>query len=69
MKNQITAFLLAFFLGGLGIHKFYLHRPIQGIIYLLLCWTWLPSVLGFIDGIVYLCMNETTFHEKYDDRA
>jgi len=27
MKNKTTAILLAFFLGGIGIHKFYLSRP------------------------------------------
>lgn len=37
MKSKLVAILLAFFLGGIGIHKFYLNRPIQGVIYLLLC--------------------------------
>ena len=58
MANKLIAALLALFLGGFGIHKFYLHRPIQGIIYLLLCWTWIPSLIAFIEGIVYLCMSQ-----------
>ncbi len=36
-KNKLVAALLALFLGGLGIHKFYLGRTGWGIIYLLFC--------------------------------
>ena len=35
MKSTVVAYLLWFFLGGLGIHRFYLGRPISGIFYLL----------------------------------
>jgi hypothetical protein len=34
-KSQLTAVLLAFFLGGLGIHRFYLGYTWQGIVQLL----------------------------------
>ena len=30
-KSRITAALLAFFLGGIGIHKFYLGKALQEI--------------------------------------
>ena len=33
-KNKWVAFLLCFFLGGFGIHKFYEGKIIFGIIYL-----------------------------------
>ncbi|WP_218966776.1 TM2 domain-containing protein [Snodgrassella alvi] len=36
-KSRIVAALLAFFLGGLGIHKFYLNQNLQGILYLVFC--------------------------------
>ena len=32
MKDKTTAGLLGVFVGGLGIHKFYLNRPGQGSI-------------------------------------
>ncbi len=64
-KSRIAAALLAIFLGGFGIHKFYLARPFQGIIYLVLCWTFLPAIIGFIEGIAYLCMSDTGFARKY----
>ena len=35
MKSKITAILLCFFLGGLGIHRFYLGYTLIGVIHLL----------------------------------
>lgn len=34
-KNKITAGLLALFLGGLGVHKFYLGAILPGLVYLI----------------------------------
>ncbi len=34
-KNRISAALLAFFLGGIGVHKFYLGKVGQGFLYLI----------------------------------
>jgi TM2 domain-containing membrane protein YozV len=34
-KSNILAGVLAIFFGGMGVHKFYLGKPIQGIIYLI----------------------------------
>ncbi|CAM3520440.1 hypothetical protein BS639_09085 [Rouxiella silvae] len=64
-KNRITAALLAFFLGGIGAHKFYLGRTGQGILYLIFFWTLIPSVLAFIEFIVYLCSSDENFAKKY----
>ncbi len=65
-KSKVVAGLLAIFLGAFGIHKFYLGKPWQGILYLLFCWTYIPGIIGFIEGIVYLLSNEDRFHAKYD---
>ena len=35
MKSKITAILLCFFLGGFGIHRFYLGYTLIGVIQLL----------------------------------
>lgn len=64
-KNKTIAGLLAIFLGGLGIHKFYLGKTILGIVYLLFCWTYIPSIIGFIEGIIYFCTDEEKFALKY----
>lgn len=65
MRNKIVAGLLAIFLGGFGIHKFYLGRVGWGILYLLFSWTAFPLFLGIIEGIVYFCMSDESFAEKY----
>ena len=65
IPNKLVAALLAIILGGFGIHKFYLHKPVQGILYILFCWTGLPSLIGLIEGIVYLCMSEVNFVWHY----
>ncbi len=64
-RNRIAAALLAIFLGTFGIHKFYLGRPGQGIIYLIFCWTFLPGLIGFVEGIIYLLMSDQSFEKKY----
>lgn len=66
MKNKLVAALLAIFLGGIGIHKFYLGKPIQGILYLLFCWTWIPGIIAFVEGIIYLCISEESFNITYN---
>jgi TM2 domain-containing membrane protein YozV len=64
-KNRLVAAIFAILLGGLGIHKFYLGRIGQGIIYLLFCWTFIPMLIGLIEGIVYLTMTDDKFNAKY----
>jgi len=65
-RNKMAAALLAIFLGGLGVHKFYLGQTTMGIIYLLFCWTAIPLIVGFIEGIIYLTMSDQAFNEKYN---
>ena len=67
-KNKAIAALLACFLGGLGIHKFYLGQKKWGIVYLVLCWTQIQIFDGIIDGIVILLQSEDRFTKKYKCR-
>lgn len=64
-KSRIAAALLAFFLGGLGAHKFYLGKVGQGILYLLFCWTFIPAIISFVEFIIYLCESDEAFAKKY----
>jgi TM2 domain-containing membrane protein YozV len=49
-KDEVVGVLLAIFLGGLGIHHFYLRRDGLGILYLVFCWTGIPMLLGWIEA-------------------
>ena len=64
-KSRVLAAVLAFFLGGLGIHKFYVGKMGWVIAYLLFCWTGVPAIIGFVEGIIYLLSDDTTFNSKY----
>ena len=68
IKNKVVAALLAILLGGLGIHKFYLGQKSKGILYLIFCWTYIPAIVGFIDGILMLMSNDENFMIKYQCR-
>ncbi|MCX6677035.1 MAG: zinc-ribbon domain and TM2 domain-containing protein [Methanothrix sp.] len=63
--NKTTAALLALFLGGLGLHKFYLGRIGMGLIYLVFCWTLVPALISLVEGIQFLSMSESEFAIKY----
>lgn len=64
-KSKVAAGVLAIFLGGLGIHKFYLGKIGQGILYLIFCWTYIPALIGFIEGIIYLASSDHNFQLKH----
>ena len=66
MKSKTTAAILAFFLGGIGIHRFYLGQGGLGVVYLLFCWTFIPAFIAFIDFLIFLTMDENKFNAKYN---
>lgn len=65
VKSKIVAGILGIIFGGLGIHKFYLGQGGKGILYLLFCWTYIPAIIGFIEGIMILCSQDENFEIKY----
>lgn len=77
-KSKIAAGLLAIFLGGIGVHKFYLGFTGPGLVFLLVNtvgWlvTWvmlfIPNmvlgVIALIEGIIYLTKSDAEFEELY----
>jgi len=64
-KSRIAAALFAIFLGGFGIHKFYLGQVGLGILYLIFCWTFIPAIVAFIEFILLLTMSDEKFNQKY----
>ena len=57
-KSVGASYLLWFFLGGLGVHRFYLNRTGSGIAQLLLgLLGWLPLFLGWIVLGIWLIVD------------
>lgn len=63
-KNKTTAGLLAFFVGGLGIHRLYLGQW-WGVLYLLFWGTFIPSIVSVVEAIVFWSTSEKKWNEKY----
>lgn len=68
-KSKTAAGLLALFVGGLGIHKFYLNKAGLGIAYLLFCWTFVPAIIAFVEAIIYFTQSDKAFSEKQGVRV
>lgn len=54
LVNKVAYCVLAFFVGGVGAHKFYAHKYVNGVLYLVFCWTFIPSLIAFIEFIIAL---------------
>jgi TM2 domain-containing membrane protein YozV len=68
MKNRITTAFLALFLGGIGVHRFYLGQIAKGIFSILLCWTFIPLIIGIFDFVIFLLMSPEFFDYKYNKK-
>lgn len=64
--SRTTAGLCALFLGGIGLHKFYLGKPIQGLFYVFFCWTFIPAFIALFEGIRYLMMSDAEFQSRLE---
>jgi TM2 domain-containing membrane protein YozV len=64
-KDRIVAGILALLLGGFGIHKFYLGNIGAGLLYLCFSWTFIPEIIGFIEGIIYLTESDEEFQRNH----
>jgi TM2 domain-containing membrane protein YozV len=73
-KSKIVAGVLALFLGGFGVHKFYLGYGKEGTIMLLVfvfgfIFIGLPSLavslVAFVEGIIYLTKSDDEFYYRY----
>jgi TM2 domain-containing membrane protein YozV len=67
-RSKATAALLAICCGGLGLHKFYLGRPLLGLLYMSMFWTFVPAIAGFFEGVSLLTMSDHAFDMKHNAR-
>ena len=73
-KSRVTAALLAIFLGAIGAHEFYLGnqksaliRLAVSIVGLVIGVTFVMSLIGLIEGIIYLTKSDAEFKQTYVD--
>ncbi len=66
-NKKVVAGVLGILLGGFGIHKFILGYTQEGIIQLVitLVTCGLGSLIGFIEGIIYLTKTDEEFYQTY----
>ena len=65
-KDKTTALILCLFLGGIGVHKFYLGQTALGVLYLLFFWTQIPIIISIIEFIVMAVSSNEEFDRKYN---
>jgi len=67
-NKKILAGVLAIFLGWLGVHKFFLGHTKEGIIHIIItivsCGS-AGSIIGIIEGIIYLLKTDEEFYQTY----
>lgn len=72
-RNKYVAALLAFFLGPLGIHRFYLGRTGSAVAMLVLSCTLVGLIVSapwaLVDMVRYLMMSDREFAERYARRG
>lgn len=68
-KKKNIAALLAIFLGSFGIHRFYLGKPVSGLLFLVFFWSFVPLALGIIEGIIMMLVSDEKFEGLYRCKA
>jgi TM2 domain-containing membrane protein YozV len=48
-KDEVVGVLLALFLGTFGAHHFYLRKNGLGILYIIFCWTGVPTIISIVE--------------------
>lgn len=76
-RSKATATLLSFFTGPLGLHKFYLGRPLLGLFYIISYFAGIASIdktpiilipvaLNIIDLLYLIIISQETFNRRYN---
>jgi TM2 domain-containing membrane protein YozV len=67
MKDRTTAMLLCLFLGGFGVHKFYLGKKDEGILRLVFFWTYIPAIVAIFEFFGFCFMSDREFNSKFNN--
>lgn len=64
-RKKTTAGLLGLFLGSFGSHGFYLGYWAWACFYLLFWWTYIPALIGMIEGVLIFILPKYLFEKFY----
>lgn len=66
-NKKVVAGILAILVGYLGVHKFVLGYTKEGIIQIIITFVTcgFGSIIGLIEGIIYLTKSDDEFYETY----
>ncbi|MEO8233909.1 MAG: TM2 domain-containing protein [Flavobacterium sp.] len=66
-NKKVLAGIMGILFGGLGIHKFILGYTQEGIIQIVvsIVTCGIFSIVGFIEGIIYLTKSDEEFYQTY----
>ncbi len=67
--SKVGLLLITFFFGGLGGHRFYQKKYLLGMLYLLFFWAYIPSLVAFIEFIIYATKSEAELQQKYPESS
>ncbi len=67
--TKLALLLITFFLGGLGGHRFYQKKYWLGAVYLLFFWTYIPSLVAFVEFILYAFKSEAELQRRYPETS
>jgi TM2 domain-containing membrane protein YozV len=66
MKDRSIAIILCFFTGFFGIHKFYLGKITDGVVYLIFGATGIPAIFAFFDFFGLCFMSDREFNARFN---
>lgn len=62
--NHTECGIVAILFGTIGLHKFYNGKYGKGLLYVVFCWSGIPTVVGLLEGIHYLTETQEEYEEE-----
>ena len=62
--NKVVAGILSIALGSLGGGHWYTGQTTRAILDVLFCWTGVPSIIGLVEGIIWLCESDAAWANR-----
>lgn len=68
MKDKNVAAILAIFGGFIGLHRYYLGQIGKGVLSTIFFFTFIPTIISFIDFVVFITQSKESFDAKYNKK-